>query len=273
MLTAAQLEHYHTFGYVVFKQLLKPVEVTSMRREMYAELGHMYTHQPFDGDRRQWTTMLTERTPFFVSLFDDERFIGVADQLFGSALPVWCDANRYADPTTGWHPDTSASFDQAAIKFLIYLQPLTASTGALRVIPGSHKRPLYDDVRAYLEKYSPEVHEVPAMPMETRPGDVVAFNINMWHAAAHASNDRHLCTLAYFPDPKTPHEEANIYEHVRWILDVSSKGFAWNGDPYPESWKENRSNHPRRAKAIARMREIGIFDAADLAMRRHAVAP
>lgn len=262
MLTAAQLNHFDTFGFLLFRGLLTNREIATMTAEMYAELTLTYKNKPFDSTQRHWAPMLSDRTPFFSTLLDDDRFAGIAESILGNALPVWCDANRYTDSTTIWHPDTSASFEQAGVKFIIYLQPLTADTGALRVIPGSHRRPFYDTIKRFIEEQRPPVHEVPAVALETRPGDVIAFNINLWHAAAFASPDRHLCSLAYFPDPRSPAEESNIRDHVGLILKGASAGFDWRGCAYPSEWQQNRIQNPRRAKAIRRMKEIGIFETA-----------
>ena len=53
-----------------------------------------------------------------------------------SAIPVGI-RDHNADPTQ----------DCYGVKFAYYLEPVDAESGALRLIPGSHKNPLHEDLR------------------------------------------------------------------------------------------------------------------------------
>ena len=49
---------------------------------------------------------------------------------------------------TQWHPDVDdANLTQTRIKANLYLDPVTKDSGCLRIIPGSHKNPLHDDLK------------------------------------------------------------------------------------------------------------------------------
>jgi ectoine hydroxylase-related dioxygenase (phytanoyl-CoA dioxygenase family) len=81
------------------------------------------------------------------------------------------------------------------------LDPVRAATGALRVIPGSHR---YGDTFAEdLQKslsHAPETlglrgDQVPAIALESNPGDVVVFNQTTKHSSWGGSNRRRMFTI------------------------------------------------------------------------------
>ena len=99
----------------------------------------------------------------------------------------------------------------------MYLQPVRADSGALRVIPGSHKRPWFDqlDERPPLRyawaredfagaEAADVIESVPGYVCKSNPGDVVAFDARLWHASVGGSSDRQMCTLVYFNYPRPP---------------------------------------------------------------------
>ena len=84
------------------------------------------------------------------------------------------------------------------IKIAFYLDPLTADSGSLRVIPGSHRigdayaTALND---AALREPGIGGAEVPAVAFETVAGDVVVFNHNTKHASFNGGGRRRMFTL------------------------------------------------------------------------------
>src|SRR6185295_19576571 len=96
------------------------------------------------------------------------------------------DGNLYVGDT-GWHSDGwNASI--LNIKLAFYLDPVTRDTGALRVIPGSHRMgdQFADRVQREIYKCSENWgmagRDIPSVALETQPGDVVLFNHNLKHA-------------------------------------------------------------------------------------------
>ena len=136
-LSEDQLLYFRTFGYLLLPQLLNVNDLSILGDELDHGLSIQFPETPFDGSCRQWTRLTDENTPFSASLMENSRFLTPAQQICGpEVLGVGIDANRYVGDT-GWHPD-SASSRQMAVKYIFYLDELTAETGALRVIPGSH---------------------------------------------------------------------------------------------------------------------------------------
>jgi len=119
-------------------------------------------------------------------LLEDPRFCGLAEQLYGEdALGCVSNINRYIGDDTGWHPNTGNAQvkHHCEIKFAQYLQPIGAESGALRVIPGSHKQPFHNELRRNLDKSGLSIPDVPACVCEPEADDVVAFDLCDWHAS------------------------------------------------------------------------------------------
>ena len=138
MLTQEQINHFQTFGFLTFRQLFSQDELKTINTEFEAAMTEAFRDDPFDGTRRHWLITMGPDTPFLASLLEDPRFCDAAEQLYGEdVFGIASDINRYVGDTR-WHPDTG-SLDQYGVKFAYYLQPVTAETGALRLIPGSHE--------------------------------------------------------------------------------------------------------------------------------------
>ena len=109
------------------------------------------------------------------------------------------DGNYYVGDT-GWHSDGWHK-EILHIKIAFYLDPLTRDTGALRVIPGSHLvGDRYADGLQAKIRQSPALWnmtgpELPAVALETQPGDLVCFNHNTKHAAFGGSSRRRMFTM------------------------------------------------------------------------------
>ncbi len=258
MLSEQELFHFQTFGFLIFRELFTRDELDSINAEFDAALSSAYRHAPFDGTARHWVKMMGSRTPFFASLLEDPRFYEPAEQLYGEdCLGLGIDANRYVGHTD-WHPDTG-SLDQFGVKFAFYLQPVDADTGALRVIPGSHKNPLHAELRRNLKESGLAIGEVPSQVCRSEPGDVVAFDLRAWHASRGGSDDRHMCTVVYYNNPKTVEQEAATREQA-----INSRRtpahFNRPDDPADDpDWVANRDGSPRRQRWIDRMRQLGYF--------------
>lgn len=255
MLTEKQVFHFKTFGFLVLRDIFTSDELRRLNAEFESKLESAYAHMPFDGTKRHWVPMLGPETPFYAGLLEDPRFSGPAEQFFDEdVFGIVCDANRYVGDTR-WHPDTK-SHHQYGVKFAFYLEPVGAETGALRVLPGSHKQPYHAELRQAQEEDRLELAEMPAYVCESEPGDVVAFDLRTWHASLGGAEDRRMCTLVYYNYPKTPEEEAVTREQAQSNADT----FAQFGLPpqpkYPDAWITNPSGNSKRAKWIETMREL-----------------
>ena len=147
MLTREQHRHFETFGFIVLRQFFSPREMQRAGNEFETALDALYADDPFDGSKRHSAILTGEETPFFAGLPEDPRLYGIAEQLYGDCFPITSDANRYVGDSR-WHPDhyIDVEKDCYGIKFAYYLDPVGPESGALRVIPGSHRNPFWTAV-------------------------------------------------------------------------------------------------------------------------------
>jgi len=258
MLNEEQTVHFQTFGFLIFRQLFTPDEVKTLNTEFEQQLESAYRHAPFDGTKRHWVTMMGAGTPFFAGLLEDPRFYEPAEQLYGDdVFGTITDANRYVGDSP-YHPDTG-SLHQYGVKFAYYLDPVGAESGALRVIPGSHKNPFHTDVAENLGKAGLNIREVPAYVCMSEPGDVVAFDVRLWHGSCGGSNDRRMCTSVFYNNPKTADEEEVTRNQARNNPKFPAF-FDRPDDPlYDPHWIANAEGNARRQRWIERMRELEFF--------------
>ncbi|MDA0991793.1 MAG: phytanoyl-CoA dioxygenase family protein, partial [Verrucomicrobia bacterium] len=172
---------------------------------------------------------------------------------------------------TGWHPDTVSPL-QYGIKFAFYLQPVAAETGALRVIPSTHRLfPFSEAFSAGIRKTP--LRDVPCQVLDSQPGDVVAFDVRLWHGSCGGSSDRRMCTVVYYNNPKTPEE----VEFLRLQGGANVKFGLESFRPkrpylYSSRWISNPRNNPNRQWWITRLREVGYFDAPGVVQQNAALS-
>ena len=164
MITDQQKAHFDVFGFLVIRQMFSPEEVTLITREFEAAMLEDRDGKPFDGSERQMVMDWFRGRPAVEFLTNDERIHGPIGQLLGAGYSFIenNDGNLYVGDS-GWHADvgwnphipegrndpnrTDARWKNhyvPAIKVAFYLDPVGKESGALRVIPGSHREPYHD---------------------------------------------------------------------------------------------------------------------------------
>ena len=128
------------------------------------------------------------------------------------------DGNFYVGDT-GWHSDTDWSGKHRGkpprtfYKLAFYLDPVNVTSGALRVIPGSHRygdsfaEELQRTLRQPPETLGITGDQVPAITLVSPPGDVVIFNQATKHSSWGGSNQRRMFTInctAHYQEAEIP---------------------------------------------------------------------
>ena len=123
------------------------------------------------------------------------------------------DGNFYTGDTR-WHSDGyGGRGGMRHIKIAFYLDQLDGETGALRVIPGSHRigDPFAEDLERSIRKsdelWGVSGRQVPALALATTPGDILVFNHDLKHATYGGSQRRRMFTMnccQRYPDDKLP---------------------------------------------------------------------
>jgi Phytanoyl-CoA dioxygenase (PhyH) len=110
---------------------------------------------------------------------------------------IGSDGNYYTGDTQ-WHADGAHAVG-TFIKIAFYLDPVDEGSGALRVIPGSHR--LSDpewkarQAAASQDLWNIPGESVPATVLRSRPGDLVVFNHNLMHSSWGGNDKRRMFTI------------------------------------------------------------------------------
>lgn len=201
-LTEQQLNFFNTFGYLGFPGLLadRATEIDQAFEGIWGERGGGHNGKQHDGTARSCIVPFIDQSEVLSSLVDDPRIHGLATSLLGDDFNyMGSDGNYYVGDTRwhsdGWHPQT------LHIKIAFYLDSLTRDTGCLRVIPGSHRLGdtfadgLQKQIRQSADVWGVEGKDVPALALETQPGDILVFNHNTKHAAFGGNKARRMFTI------------------------------------------------------------------------------
>ena len=208
-LTRQQLNFFNLFGYLSFPGLMVDCvdRIIEEFELIWRNHGGGHHGKPHDEQARSCIVPFPDQSEYLSSLLDDPRIHDIAASILGDDFNYTSgDGNLYVGVSL-WHSDGYSATRIPSIKIAFYLDRLTRDTGAVRVIPGSHH---CDDVYAEgLQAESRNTDEawgigpdqVPAVVVETEPGDIVVFWHNTKHAAFGGSARRRMFTM-------------NFYEHV-----------------------------------------------------------
>jgi hypothetical protein len=274
MITDEHVEHFRTFGFVILRGQVPPEHVERLSAEVDTAFrdafGAAFDERPDPGGISGHYLPVMSRTLTPASLDLVERLHPVARRLLDAeALPGPAEAILFFKEAP-WHDDTG--LDVTTVKFAAYLEPLDEANGALRVVPGSHAEPLRSLARAFdrrvtcqsSEELAPAVERLPAHVCRTDPGDVIAFDVRLFHASIRG-RDRRQWTVTFYRDPATPEDAA---ETSAALCDgVAADYGSWGAyDPrrypyYDPAWIAELEG-TWRAGSIRRLRELGVLDAA-----------
>ena len=227
MLTQEQIAHYDTFGFLVLKGLFSADEIDEFRSVSLSVMSDLRGGCDYIKTHNQAVQPWFERHPSMENLVDDDRLHQIGASLCGPDF--WLDGTegqlRVGD--TAWHADTATPEDLPWVKLAIYLDPLTKDDGCLRVIPGTH-RERDPDPYAGLRKGGPNADprpfgvrpdEIPAVALETEPGDVLVFTERVIHGAFGGGVGRHQICVSFVGDLKTDQHVDYVrqfYEQAKW---------------------------------------------------------
>ena len=267
MLTQDQLVQFDTFGFIVLGGVLGQDELEAIEADFDTGLAIAERETARVGVQGQlnWSNLRPD-TPVLASLLEDDRFLTAADQVLGErTVGSFSNSNSFSGKITKWHPDANEAHWHG-IKFGFYLQPLDGDSGALRLIPGSHKDPLHTAINRIEMKETVDggpdgrglaVEDVPAYVARSKPGDVVLFDNHTWHGSYGGGEDRRLCTLGYFASPSSPEEEAAARRHAE------NEGGLKRRHPLlrrHDAWIANPDGNPVRQQWIDTLGRYGFLD-------------
>lgn len=228
-LTQEQLHFFESFGYLLLRQAFTDDEMTSITRAadaLWAEDRMVRKAK----DEYQNLNGFIEASPQLDWLADDDRIHEAMCELIGDGF-VWGGSegntgSHNAAYNHTWHCDRGddGELQYRRIKVMIYLQPMTRKTGALRVIPGSHHLDFYRSLHPLnelhvrvddgaLDHYGVVGEELPCVALETRPGDLIIFDHYLYHAVYQKQEGRRYIALKFAAWPTTAEHDKALERH------------------------------------------------------------
>ncbi|MCX6043617.1 MAG: phytanoyl-CoA dioxygenase family protein [Chloroflexi bacterium] len=247
-ITQEQKEFFETFGYLVLPGLVKE-EIGWIIDEFEAVFRDRGTVH--DGTQRSCIVPFIDQRERFCKLLDQPQIVNLITSLIGEDFNYLGGDGNFYTGDTRWHSDGFHTIGKY-LKVAFYLDPVTRDSGALRVIPGSHRIDLRDNwdarkARESLALWGIEQSQVPAIALESQPGDVVAFNHNLMHAAFGGSKWRRMFTINACAHAETAEELKELENFI-----AGSARF-WVDHAHSEIMRETAS--PQRMRFLQQVIE------------------
>lgn len=237
-LTKLQLQTYQSFGFLMIPNFLPQDRVQALRESCTA----MKTRDSGEANalaHRGRIIGMFHKDPVQAELFDDIHLHEIATQLLGTERPIRFLCDEYASFSTpaDWHPDMTSSETFDSLKFAFYLDDLSRG-GCLRVVPGSHTPELHKLVGDYRNAATPAAEMPWAFSCVTQPGDLLVFNLKLWHQGTANPDGTHRRVIFWSIGQDSP----AFNEFARKFNERVGRGS--DSEPWPESFVKNAP--PRR---------------------------
>jgi hypothetical protein len=201
-----------------------------------------------------WPGVMAMATPRLQTLFDHPVVVGALDSLLGVGWTYYGGDGNFYSGNTNWHSDVGTDTWDAKtlcrhIKVAFYLDPVTADTGALRVIPGSHHRgDRYTTALEHAGLWDPTAQlalrgdQIPCATLSSDPGDIVLFDHRLKHASFGGSRRRRMFCLNVFAHCHDDAQREAALKVLRYYRDQEKVD--WNyWIRVAESWSGTRRRH------------------------------
>jgi len=173
------------------------------------------TYEQLHGEqRRQIIPQFVTKHPTLNQLRDDPRVVGVVTSLLGDNHEYAESDGNLFDCESFWHSDTyGAPMRIHHVKLSFYLDPLRATSGAIRVIPGSQHfketfatslRNGFREPGQIADVFGVAARDIPSVALETDPGDLVVWDFRTIHGSYNGDVRRRLFSINYREKPSEP---------------------------------------------------------------------
>lgn len=254
--TPEQRRQFEAFGYAVFRGVFSLEEINHYASAMEAVLRSKRGGGDFAGVRAERATPLVEDAgEAFLPLLDDERMLAIAEGLLGDdcLFTGSNDGNVYVGDTP-WHIDGGGATAPPMVKLAFYCDPVAAGRGCLSVLPGSHHADYFTRLyQAFYEDRAWNLRDpnVPgATPVESSPGDVIAFHHNLWHSSWGGQPGRRQFGFSFAAYPRQSWDETWLHGYLARIN--KRHGRRMLSDRLLET------AGPRRRAKLAKLYEMGL---------------
>ena len=213
MLSEQQIKFYHTNGYLGVDNVLSAAEVAELQRvtDEFVEKSREVVEHTEVFDLEPGHSVETPRLrrlknparlhPTYTQILHHERILDIVEQLIGPGVRLFPDSDvlnmKLAGfgSAVGWHQDWAFGpfSNDDLLDVGIAIDDMTMENGALMVIPGSHKGPIYSHhqngtfVGAVSEA---DLRLDDAVPIEVKAGGISIHHTRVLHASARNVSDR-----------------------------------------------------------------------------------
>ena len=262
-LSQHRLDFFDTFGYLAFPGLFNDCidKIIEEFEDIWVKSGR--TH---DKINRSALIQFPDQSKYLSSLLDDHRIHDIASSICGEDFNYFTGSGNYYVGDTSWHSDGYNQRPVKSIKLAFYLDPVTKNSGALRVIPGSHRNIDYfgDLLESHITSdiFGMTGDQIPAVALESNPGDVLVFNHRIKHSSWGGSDRRRMFTMNFserYPDHLIPDLKDFLAGEARFFID-RMHGPAMIKTATPERMhhlEQVRENDTHMADVVKKMRESG----------------
>ena len=221
MIKQEQKTYFDTFGFIHLPGQFCVQEMEALSREADELWEEDRGGRAFAGEPQNIQEFV-EKSPVLTRYVVDDRIWGTVEDLLGPSF-LWngSEGNLTARAEHRWHTDRPAEPHATTYSFHLYLDPVRADTGCLRVIPGSHRPPLYNalsSIKAHkadstLTTYGLDGTAMPCYALESDPGDIVFFNQKIYHGVYGAQTGRRYIKLRFVKHPRTSEQIASLMRY------------------------------------------------------------
>jgi hypothetical protein len=271
MLTELDKAYFRTFGYTIVRGLLRREEAAALAGEITAAQRDAFaaryeTPDGGGGIEGHYLPMMVDRTPISAALVDDPRLFDTAGSLLGGpVVPLPAEGVLYFG-AAGWHFDDGIGV--TGLKVTPYLEPRTAATGALRLLPLSQRPEVGGQLEGYRADHTcarstrglaDQMAAFPFWSADSEPGDAVIFDLHTWHASSGGRN-RLAWTVEYLAVPHDAEGRRAPAVLRRRSSRPDRPRFRPPPLPHLAGLDRPRRAQPQRALAVARLRRLGVLD-------------
>ena len=263
MLTDKEVDYFRVFGYVVLRGLLPPEHVKRLQDAFDEQIANNPRVEEFRDNGSKNLSRYVESNDAFLELICHPGLMEAMRDLDGTEFIYSQGSMNLAMGETDWHCDYNPPHhDSRPVKAMYYLDEMRARDGAFYLIPGTHNPDFASEIVRRFGYYTEtggcrmdlDAREVPSVPVETSPGDVVIWHNLMWHYASERKDGkpRRLLQNQYYMDPK-----GDVVEE-KWIAEYFNAGnwAAEKGHLYGESMMEKGG--PVIERMASRLEDLGV---------------
>ncbi len=218
MIRPEQKAFFDTFGFIILAGRFSPEEMKVLTRAADKLWKEDRGGRPFARET-QSIQEFVEKSPVLTGYVVDDRIWKTVEFLLGPGF-LWngSEGNVTAHTEHRWHTDRPNEPHATTYSFHLYLDPVRADTGSLRVVPGSHRPPLYNalclikaqEEESRLTAYGLNGTAMPYHALESDPGDIVFFNQKIFHGVYRAKAGRRFIKLRFVKRPGTSEQIASL---------------------------------------------------------------